>query len=123
MQRAAYDQHADRGQYDDAPVYDAIACGQPIGHQDPHDAAECPQPAEDLENVITGRAKRRDSGDDKETQNEVVHAHEIVGPNDFFEISSNNSPDPEDDDDCVIEPYDHSGDYPLESDGEEDGDE
>jgi len=48
--------------------------------------------------------------------------HDITcGPNDFFEISSNNSPDLEDDDESVIEPQDYTGDYPLEGDdGEED---
>jgi hypothetical protein len=38
------------------------------------------------------------------------------GPNDLFEISSNNSPDPPDEDDEVYEPQDYTGDYPLESD-------
>jgi hypothetical protein len=43
-----------------------------------------------------------------------------VGPNDYFEISSNNSPDLPDDDDCVIEPCDYTGDYPLDGDDGED---
>lgn len=47
--------------------------------------------------------------------------HDITcGPNDLFEISSNNSPDPEDDNDEVHEPQDYTGDYPLEGDDGED---
>ena len=46
-----------------------------------------------------------------------------VGPNDLFEISGNNSPDPPDDDDEVHEPQDYTGDYPLEGDDGDDGDE
>lgn len=45
--------------------------------------------------------------------------HDITcGPNDFFEISSNNSPDidPSTDDDEVIEPQDYAGDYETETD-------
>jgi hypothetical protein len=43
----------------------------------------------------------------------------MKGPNDVFEISSNNSPDLPDDDDEVHEPQDYTGDYPLEGeDGE-----
>jgi hypothetical protein len=38
------------------------------------------------------------------------------GPNDIFEISSNNPPDLPDEDDEVHEPQDYTGDYPLESD-------
>lgn len=41
------------------------------------------------------------------------------GPNDLFEIASNNSPDPPDEDEEVIEPHDYTGDYPLESEGED----
>jgi len=52
-----------------------------------------------------------DRGDEKFAQR--------AGPNDYFEISSNNTPDPPDDDDTVIEPQDYAGDYPLEG---EDGD-
>lgn len=44
----------------------------------------------------------------------------LHGPNDIFEISSNNSPDLPDDDDEVYYPWDHSGDYPLEGDDGED---
>ena len=40
----------------------------------------------------------------------------MIGPNDLFEISSNNSPDPPDDDDETHEPQDYAGDYPLEGD-------
>ena len=40
----------------------------------------------------------------------------VAGPNDLFEISSNNSPDPPDDDDEKHEPQDYTGDYPLEGD-------
>jgi hypothetical protein len=43
------------------------------------------------------------------------------GPNDLFEISSNNSPDPPDEDDEVHEPQDYTGDYPLESDEGDEG--
>jgi hypothetical protein len=39
-----------------------------------------------------------------------------LGPNDIFEIGSNNSPDLPDEDDEVHEPQDYTGDYPLESD-------
>ncbi len=47
--------------------------------------------------------------------------HDITcGPNDFFEIASNNSPDIEDDDEAAHEPQDYTGDYDLESDGGED---
>ena len=42
------------------------------------------------------------------------------GPNDLFEISSNNSPDLPDDDDEIHEPQDYTGDYPL--DGDDGGD-
>ena len=49
----------------------------------------------------------------------AVPTAERAGPNDYFEISSNNTPDPPDDDDTVIEPQDYAGDYPLEG---EDGD-
>lgn len=48
--------------------------------------------------------------------------HDVTcGPNDVFEIASNNSPDLEDDDDEVHEPQDYTGDYPLDGDdgGEE----
>ena len=44
----------------------------------------------------------------------------MTGPNDLFEISTNNSPDPPDDDDEVHEPQDYTGDYPLEGDDGED---
>lgn len=44
----------------------------------------------------------------------------VVGPNDIFEISSNNPPDLPEEDEDVIEPQDYTGDYPLEGeDGEE----
>jgi hypothetical protein len=43
-----------------------------------------------------------------------------MGPNDYFEISGNSSPDLPDEDDEVIEPQDYTGDYPLESDGGDD---
>jgi len=44
----------------------------------------------------------------------------MTGPNDLFETSTNNSPDPPDDDDEVHEPQDYTGDYPLEGDDGED---
>jgi hypothetical protein len=44
------------------------------------------------------------------------------GPSDFFEISSNNSPDEPDEEDDVYEPQDYTGDYPLEGDDGEDED-
>lgn len=50
--------------------------------------------------------------------------HDITcGPNDFFDISSNNSPeiDPATDDDEVIEPFDYAGDYETETDNHVDG--
>lgn len=39
-----------------------------------------------------------------------------AGPNDYFEISSNNPPDYPDEEDDVYEPEDYTGDYPLEGD-------
>lgn len=44
----------------------------------------------------------------------------LGGPNDLFEIASNNSPDPPDDDEETHEPQDYTGDYPLEGDDGED---
>jgi hypothetical protein len=44
----------------------------------------------------------------------------MSGPNDLFEVGSNNLPDVEDDDEEVIEPQDYTGDYPLEGDDGED---
>lgn len=44
----------------------------------------------------------------------------MAGPNDLFEISSNNPPDPPDDDDETHEPQDYTGDYPLEGEDGED---
>ncbi len=52
----------------------------------------------------------------------VVRSAIEAGPNDLFEISSNNSPDIEDDDESAHEPQDYTGDYPLEGDDGEDED-
>ena len=46
----------------------------------------------------------------------------MAGPNDIFEIHSNNHPDLPDDDEEVIEPFDYTGDYDLETDGGEEDD-
>jgi hypothetical protein len=45
------------------------------------------------------------------------------GPNDFFDIHANNDPDPPNEDDEVIEPYDYTGDYGLDENEEADDDE
>lgn len=43
-----------------------------------------------------------------------------AGPNDLFEVASNNPPDLEDDDDEVHEPQDYSGEYGLDENEEVD---
>lgn len=43
-----------------------------------------------------------------------------IGPNDLFEISGNNSPDPPDDDDEVHMPEDYTGDYGIDENEESD---
>ena len=50
----------------------------------------------------------------------IIFSMMTAGPNDLFEVGSNNSPDPVDDDDEVAVDWDEMADWPLENDAGED---